>query len=99
MSLGKHTKCDLSAGIAKLDITVLTRQTERRFFDLLRNISKQTSEIQNTSLTPEDRKDNLAKMSTWGADYYLQLTQDLAETTELLHTLYESNKRTIEIVR
>ena len=98
MSLGIHTKCDLSARIAKLDITVLIRQTEVHYYSLLRKIQKQSSEILNDSLTQENREKKVSEMSAYGSNDMIRLTNNLVETTELLHTLYNSKDRKIEFV-
>ena len=98
MSLGTHTKCDLSAGIAKLDITILIRQTEVHYYSLLRKIQKQSSEILNNSLTQENREKKVSEMSAYGSNDMIRLANNLAETTELLHTLYECKERKIEII-
>ncbi len=99
MSLGKNTKCDLSAGVAKIDLEVLTKQTENHFFSLIRKLEKRTNEVLNGSLNKKDRENTLSAMSAVGSDVMMSLTKQIAETTELLHTLYESTNRSIEIVR
>ena len=95
----KHTKCDLSAGEAKLDLEMLTKQMEIRFFTLTRRIAKKTSDIQNGSLDVAARRKTVSSMCCIGSDEFINLSQQLAETTELLHTLYETSDREIEIIR
>ena len=96
MSLGDNTKCDLSAGIAKIDIEKLTKQIELHFYSIVNKIRKKADIIQYANI--QDRRVNVASMSSTGAKDFIQLSKNLAETTELLHTLYESSERTIEIV-
>ena len=98
MSLGKNTKCDLSAGTAKLDIEKLTKQVEIHFYSIIDKIRQKASDIQYNTLKIEDRKDNVSSMSSNGADNFIQLAQNLAETTELLHTLYNSEEREITVI-
>ena len=98
MSLGKNTKCDLSAGTAKLDIEKLTKQVEIHFYSIIDKIRQKASDIQYDTLKIEDRKNNVSSMSSTGADEFIQLSSNLAETTELLHTLYNSKEREISIV-
>ena len=87
MSIGEHTKCNLDADKASLDMTTLTVQTERRFYSLIRQIEKKTSEVGNNSMTEEQRKDAVFTMTVHGSQDLLRMTQDLAETAEVLHTL------------
>ena len=98
MSLGKHTKCDLSFGIAKLDIEILTKQVEIHFYNLVKKMQQTVSNIQNNSLTAEDRKKIVSEISCFGSDNLKNMAEDLAETAELLHTLQEKTDRKIEIV-
>jgi len=95
--LGKKTNCDLSAGIAKLDLEKLTKQVEIHFYSLMEKIRRKSSSIINDSLKIEDRKDSLSSMSATGADEFTRLSESLAETTELLHTLYNTTDREIII--
>ena len=96
MSLGEYTKCDLCADKAKIDIEKLTKQTELHFYSIVDKIRKKADNIQYANI--QDRRVNVASMSSTGAKDFIQLSKNLAETTELLHTLYESSERTIEIV-
>ena len=96
--LGKNTKCDLSAGLAKLDIDILTKQVEIHFYSLVGDIRRKASEIHPNTLNIEDRKRNVSSMSSSGADDFIRLSKNLAETTELLHTLYETTDREVEVV-
>ena len=98
MSLNENTKCDLSAGLAKIDFTTLITQVERRFYSLIGKARKQTENIQNNNLTKEIRKDNLSKMVSYGSKDLLQTSKDIVEVSELLHSLYNSTDREIEIV-
>jgi len=98
MSLGENTKCDLSAGIAKLDIEILTKQVEIHFYKLVNDIRQKMSDIQYETLSVEKRKENVFKMTVSGADTLINLSKNLAETAELLHTLQEKTERKIEIV-
>jgi len=98
MSLGENTKCDLSAGIAKLDIEILTKQVEIHFYKLVNDIRQKMSDIQYETLSVEKRKENVFKMTVSGADTLINLSKNLAETAELLHTLQEKTDRKIEIV-
>jgi len=96
--LGKHTKCDLSAGVAKLDIEKLTNQVELHFYSLLNNMRKKVSAVQYDTAERDSRKSALSDMSSTGADNLIALAKNIAETTELLHTLQETTNRKIEIV-
>ena len=98
MSLGNCTKCDLSAGIAKLDITTLTTQIERRFFSLAEQIRGKMNAIQVNCLTKEDRAKSVSYMVSVGSEELITIANDMAEVAELLHTLNESKDRKIEIV-
>jgi hypothetical protein len=98
MSLGKHTKCDLSAGIANLDISELANQMEIHFYSLIRKMENKTSEILNNSLTEDDRKRTVSTMSCYGSDELIQLSEQIAKTAELLHTLQERKGREITTV-
>jgi len=96
--LGTHTKCDLSAGKAKIDLEMLTKQVEIHFYTLINTIRQKTSDIQYNTLKEEDRRKSVSSMSSTGADEIIKLSKQLAETTELLHTLQETENRQIEIV-
>jgi len=98
MGLGDHTKCNLSAGKAELDVEALTRQTERHFYSLIRKMDKKTSEVLNGSLTEEDRKETVSSMSCTGSKELSGLVIDISETAELLHTLQERKDRVLSIV-
>ena len=98
MSLGKYTKCDLSAGIAKIDIEKMTNQMENHFFSLMEKMEKRVSDVRNASLTREKRKKSLSCMSSYGVADVVNLTKQISETTELLHTLYEISGREIQII-
>jgi hypothetical protein len=99
MSLGQNTKCDLSAGLAKLDLEKLTDQTEIHFYNLLKKIGSKVIAVKNDSLTKDARIDNVLSMASSGTTEIKRWVEQLAETTELLHTLYHSDDREIEIVR
>jgi hypothetical protein len=99
MSLGTNSKCDLSADLAKIDLNILTKQTENHYYSLLRQLKQKTEEVLNDSLSFTNRKDALLSMSATGADTVQRLSEAIAETTELLHTLYNTKDRRIEIVR
>ena len=96
MSLGENTKCDLSAEIAIIDLEKLTKQIEIHFYSLVGKIRKKADAIQYADM--QDRRDNISSMSSTGAKDFINMSKNLAETTELLHTLYETSNRTIEIV-
>ena len=99
MSSGDFTKCDLSAGLAKLDLTVLKKQTENHFYSLMREMEKQVKEVINESMTIEDRKEQLLSMTSHKSKSIIRLSNQIAEVSELLHTLYNTDDREIEIVR
>ena len=99
MSLGEKTKCDLSAGHAKLDLEILKKQIEIHFYSLLSEMETEVANVRNNSLTADDRKDALLSMASTGAKTIQRIADNLAETTELLHTLYNTDKREIEIIR
>lgn len=98
MSLGENTKCDLSAGVAKIDFHVLVKQTENHYYGLLKQMQKQTGEVLNDSFKVENRKEVLLKMSAHGADSLKRLAEQIAETGELLYTLYNSDDREVEMI-
>lgn len=98
MGLGTKTECDLSAGIAKIDFDILTAQMEKRFYSLVDKVTAQTVSIKSDSLTEESRKEVLLSMVSHGSRTLLQTAQEIAEVSELLHTLYNSKDREIEIV-
>ena len=99
MSLGENTKCDLSAGIAKIDLKVLTKQVEIHFYTILSQMETEISNARNNSLTLENRKDTLLSMASTGARAIQMLSKQLSETTELLHTLQNTDDREIEVIR
>ena len=99
MSLGKYTECDLSAGLAKLDLNILTKQIENHFYSLLGKMQNKITEVKNNSLTIIDRESMVSTMSSTGSDTVTRLAEQIAETTELLHTLYNTANREIEIIR
>jgi hypothetical protein len=96
--LGTFTKCDLSAGEAKLDLVMLTKQMEIHFYGLMDKMRKKVTDIQY-QIEPDQRKDNVASMSSTGSKDILNMAQNIAEVTELLHTLHETTDRVVEIVR
>lgn len=98
MSLGKHTKCDLSAGVAKLDLEKLTKQVELHFYSLMNRMREKVSAVQYDTVEINNRKHALSSMSSIGADEVMALAKNIAETSELLHTLFEATNRKIEIV-
>ena len=61
-------------------------------------MNENTNKIRSNSFTEEDRKDTLLSMVAYGSNTIMQLSKQISETSELLHTLYESKDRTIEIV-
>jgi len=99
MSLGKTTKCDLSAGLAKLDLGKLTKQVEIHYYSLLEQMKNKMTEIKNNSISYDDRKEALLSMASHGADSVSRLAEQIAETTELLYTLYNTEDREVEIIR
>lgn len=98
MSLGKYTECNLSAGVAKIDLAKLTNQVEIHYYSLLDKMRKKMSDVQYDNQKPESRTNALSCMSSTGSDEVMRLANQIAETTELLHTLYETSERKIEIV-
>lgn len=96
--IGKHTNCDLSADLAKIDLEKLTKQVEIHFYSLIGSIRQKTSEIQYKTLKKEDRIESVSSMSSTGSDELIKLSKNLAETAELLHTLQETEGRQIEII-
>ena len=97
MSLGTYTKCDLSAGIAKIDLEKLTKQVENHFYSLIEKIRQKASDIKYDTLRIESRKSNVSSMSSTGAEEFIRLSKSVAETTELLHTLYNAEDRKLSI--
>ena len=98
MSLGKYTKCDLDANTAKLDLTILIKQVEIHYYSLLEKMENKVSEVRNDSISFTNRKEALLKMASTGSDKVSRLAEQIAETTELLYTLYNTAGRKIEIV-
>jgi hypothetical protein len=98
MSLGNKTKCDLSAGIAKLDVKALTKQTENHFYSLITMMKNEVSDVRNNSLTEEQRKDALLSMVSHRSDLIKRLSEQIAETSELLYTLYNIDDRNVEVI-
>jgi hypothetical protein len=98
MSLGKHTNCDLSAGLAELDLPMLTKQMEIHFYKQMEEVRKMTEIIHNFS-TPADKKERLLGMISHGSQSLLSAAQNIAETSELLYTLYDTDNREVEIIR
>ena len=95
MSLSSFTKCDLSAGIAKLDITELYEQLQRRLYNLT-TLAKAKLEIQVTALpTVKDTDKFAADFCCTGARCIKQLVYDIERTAELLHTIAETQDREI----
>ena len=97
--LGKHTKCDLSAGVAKLDLEKLTNQVEIHFYSLMDKMREKVSLVQFDTVEIDNRQHALSSMSSTGADNIIDMAKNIAETSELLHTLFETTNREIEIVR
>jgi hypothetical protein len=97
MSLGTHTKCDLSAGLAKLDVAALIKQVEIHYFSTVEKMRNKMSELQMDII--HNRSNSLSSMSSTGSKQVQEWAQQIAETTEILHTLYESVDRKIEIIR
>jgi len=96
--LGKHTKCNLSAGVAKLDLEKLTNQVEIHFYYLMNKMREKVSAVQYDTVEIDNRKHALSDMSSTGADNIISLAKNIAETSELLHTLFETANRKIEII-
>ena len=96
--LGKYTKCDLSAGVAKLDLEKLTKQVELHFYSLMNRMREKISTVQYDTVEIDNRKHALSSMSSTGADDIITMAQNIAETSELWHTLHETANRKIEIV-
>jgi hypothetical protein len=97
--LGTSTKCDLSARLAKLDLTILKKQIENHYYSLLDQMRKKMTEVQYDTRSLKARKENVASMSSTGAASVERLAKAIAETTELLHTLHNTDDREIEIIR
>ena len=97
--LGTFTKCDLSAGLAKLDLPMLTKQMEIHFYGLMDKMRKKVTDVQYGNMAKDDRRDALSSMSATGSKDILNMAQNIAEVTELLYTLYETPTREIEIIR
>lgn len=96
--IGQHTKCDLSFGLAKLDIEMVKKHIEIHFHAQLDKMGKLVSNVRDNSLTEEDRQSQVSSMSAHGTDSMLMLAQTIAETTEILSTLYGTDCREIETV-
>ena len=99
MALGENTKCDLSAGIAKLDLETLKTQMEIHFYSQMEKVRKQTSNVLNNFLTQEDKDKALLSMTSHGSQSLMSATQNISEIAELLHTLYNTDDREIVIIR
>jgi len=98
MSLGNHTKCDLSAEIAKLDIEKLIKQVEIHFYSIINNIRQKATDIQYDTFEKKNRTKNVFEMSVSGSNNFLDMAKNIAETSELLHTLQELEGRKLEII-
>jgi len=96
--LGENTNCDLSGETAKLDLSIMRAQTEKRFFGLITQINNKTSEIRDNSLMEENRRKHVSSMVSHGSKELERLAKDVAEVAELLHTLYNTEDREIKIV-
>jgi len=99
MSLGDFTKCDLSAGLAKIDLEMLTKQIEIYYYSMLDKMRQKMSEVQYDNTSVDNRRNAIASMSSTGSTAITRLANNIAETSELLHTLYNTDNREIEIVR
>lgn len=98
--MSNFTKCDLSAGVAKLDLEKLTNQIEIHFFGTLEKMQKLVSDVRNDCLTPEGRAKGVNKMVAHGSDDVTRLAKQIGETAELLSTLNGAKEREkIEIIR
>jgi hypothetical protein len=70
MSLGDNTKCDLSAGLAKIDLPMLTKQMEIHFYGLMDKMRKKVTDVQYDNMAIENRREALASMSSTGSKEY-----------------------------
>ena len=95
MSLGDYTKCDLSYGLAKLDITAIEKQLTTLLVMLANNMRDILSPH---SIVKTDFKEQVSSFSCTGSRSLMLLSKHFAETAEVLHTIQESNTREIECV-
>ena len=93
--LGKHTKCDLSAGQAVIDTDKLTKQMEIYFYSLMSKMQKKATEVRFDNNDPKDKTEVLLSMVSTGSDSIVSMANDIAEVSELLYTLYNMKDRTV----
>jgi hypothetical protein len=97
--LGKHTKCDMSAGQATIDTDKLTKQMEIYFYSLMNKMQAKASEVRFDNNDPKDKKEVLLGMVSTGADSIISMADNIAEVSELLYTLYNLNDRTVTLTK
>lgn len=78
--LGETTKCDLSAGIAKIDKVALIGRLNNHYL----------ATIKKLRLRLVDYSDDISSCSCLGKDLEY-MTKEIKRTAELLHTLIESD--------
>ena len=62
-------------------------------------MKEKTEEVLNCSMSSVSRQESLLSMVSHGTATVRILFQQIAETTELLYTLYNTDDREIEIIR
>ncbi len=98
MSLNQHTKCDLSGEKAVIDLSAMTAQIEKRLYNLISTMNKKMSDVRENSFTIEGREKTVLSIVAHENETIIRLAKDIAETSELLHTLYNrGNGRKIEL--
>jgi len=99
MGLGDYTKCDLSAGQATIDTDILTKQMEIYYYSLMDKMRKKVTDVQYGNMNPNDRKSAVAGMSSTGSKDIINIANNIAEVTELLHTLQNLTDRTLTMTK
>jgi hypothetical protein len=92
MSLGDFTKCDLSAGIAKIDREILIKTLQTTVAMLSNKLRSELSYSTGGYYGPKEIYD-LAKNIIVSGNSMLGRVETLIKACEVLHTVSESVKR------
>ena len=96
MSLGNHTKCDLSAGVAKLDLTALQNTLQTAYFKAMNELRRECDVNGFESQTRYT--ESLLEMVSHRHRSMELLMLHIGQVAELAYTVDRSGGKKIEIV-
>lgn len=96
MSLGSFTKCDLSDGVAKIDLSALGNVLQTAYFKAMVELGKECR-VPNFA-DPEKYTESLLEMIAYRHRSMELLMLHMGQLAELAHTVNQCNGKKIKIV-